>query len=485
MRRLVLMVISCAAFISMFFLFHTENFEHIPPSIELYVLKDKDKIPHSIHTAFFNPRNDIHLSAFDSSGLASYSVLITDKMGKVLLEENEILLKKSEELNVVLPKIPNLPNGDEVFYQVKVRDWSNANFFRGNETNVKKHFIINKRTPQIQVIAASEQIMYGGSALVAFSINQLDIYNKTQESSFDKVIVSNGHDDFEAYPFINKQGKVVYLALIAWPIKNTFFDGTIKVIDSAMNEKKIQIPIATNVNYTRKKFNMGISDSRLQTIISRLEKTTIMPQDLTTNIEKFQFFNESLRYQENQKISNFFQISKQMDTESKIPRFNVFAPVHDTQASGRFGDEYTYKYHREYVGSSVRYGVEFINDQTQRDKHDEAVINSNNGIMVYSGNIGSYGNLVAINYALGLSAIYGHLRKIPELQTQVQSLVQIGEMGNSGFAVANSLLFALLVQGHFVNPNEWLQAQWIHDNINQVLDKADNFGMQQNIKEND
>lgn len=471
MRRLILMGASCIVLIAMFFLLHTPSFERIPPSIELYVLKENDKTPHHIHTAFFNPNNDIHLSAFDSSGLASYKVSITDKMGKVLLEEDEILLKKTEELNIVLPKIPDLPNGDEVFYHVSVRDWSNANFFRGNEASITKHFIINKSTPQIQVIAASEQIMYGGSALVAFSIKQLDIYNKAKESSIDKVIISNGKDDFEAYPFINKQGRIVYLALIAWPIKNTFFDGTIRVIDSAMNEKKIQIPIATNVNYPRRKFNMNMSDMRLQTLIRRLEKNTIIPQVLTTNIEKFQFFNESLRYQENQKISNFFQISKQTNTESSIPRFNVFAPVRDAQTSGRFGDEYTYKYHKEYVGVSVRYGVEFIGEQ------DTKVINSNNGILVYSGNIGSYGNLAAINHAFGLTALYGYLNKIPTLQTQLQSLMPIGEMGSSGFANANSLFFAILVQGHFVNPNEWLQAQWVNDNINQVLDKADNFGM--------
>lgn len=471
MRRLILMGVSCIVFIAMFFLFHTSNFERIPPSIELYVLKDNDKTSHHIHTAFFNPNNDIHLNTFDSSGLASYSVRITDKTGKVLLEENEILLKKTEELNIVLPKIPDLPNGDEVFYHVSVRDWSNANFFKGNEANITKHFIINKSTPQIQVIAASEQIMYGGSALVAFSIKQLDIYDKVQESSIDKVIISNGHDDFEAYPFINKQGKTVYLALIAWPIKNTFFDGTIRVIDSAMNEKKIQIPIATNVNYPRRKFNMNLSDIRLKTLIKRLEKSTIMPQDLTTNIEKFQFFNESLRYQENQKIANFFQISKQTDIESIIPRFNVFAPVRDAETSGRFGDEYTYKYHKEYVGVSVRYGVEFIGGQ------DNEVLNSNNGIVVYSGNIGSYGNLVAINHKFGLTALYGYLHSIPTLQATLQSLMPIGEMGSSGFAVTNSLFFGILVQGHFVNPNEWLQAQWVNDNINQVLDKADNFGV--------
>ncbi len=471
MRRLFLGSISCISLVTIFFLYHSSSFERIPPNIELYMLKNNDDTLHHIHTAFFNPENSIHLNAFDSSGLASYSVLITDKAGKTLLEEEEILLKKTEDLNIVLPKIPNLPDGDEVFYHVRVRDWSNANFFRGNETNITKHFIINKHTPQVQVIAASEQIMYGGSALIAFSVQHLKLYDKVPELGIDKVIVNNGHDDFEAYPFINKQGKLIYLALIVWPIKNTFFDGTIRVIDSAMNEKKIQIPIATNVNYMRRKFNANISDMRLQTLVKRLEESTIMPSDLTANIEKFQFFNESVRHQDNQKIANFFQIAKQMDIEPTIPRFNVFLPVRDAQTSGRFGDEYIYKYHKENVGVSVRYGIDFIGEQNTK------ITNSNNGKVAYIGKIGSYGNLVALNHALGLTSLYGYLHTMPTLQSNLQSLAPIGQMGHSGFATTNSLFFAILVQGHFANPSEWLQPQWVDKNINQVLDRADNFGM--------
>ncbi|MDD7296570.1 MAG: M23 family peptidase, partial [Helicobacter bilis] len=169
MRRLILAGMSCVIFISIFLLLHTSSFERIPPNLELYVLKENDKILHQIHTSFFNPENTIHLNAYDSSGLASYHVSVTDKDGKVLVEENEVLLKKTEELDIALPKIPNLADGDEVFYHVSVRDWSNSNFFRGNETKLTKHFIINKSTPQVQVIAASKQIMYGGSALIAFS----------------------------------------------------------------------------------------------------------------------------------------------------------------------------------------------------------------------------------------------------------------------------------------------------------------------------
>lgn len=471
MRRLILAGVSCVIIILMFVLLHTTDFERILPNVELYVLKENDKIPHKIHSSFLNPKNTIFLNAYDSSGLASYHVSVTDKNGKVLAEENEVLLKKTEELNIALPRISNLVDGDEIFYNVSVRDWSNSNFFRGNETKFTKHFIINKSTPQIQIIATSNQIMYGGSALISFNIQQLELYSKIKDSKIDKVIVSNGIDEFEAYPFINKKGRIIYLSLIAWPIKNTFFEGTIQVVDSAMNEKKIKIPIATNVNYLRRKFNMLISDSRLQTLIKRLESNIVMPQDLTTDIEKFQFFNEVIKHQDNQKIANFFQISKQTNIESNIPRFNVFAPVKEVKTSGHFGDEYIYKYHKEHIGASVRYGIEFIGERYTQ------ITNSNKGMVIFNGNIGSYGNLVVLNHALGLSSIYGYLNAVPTLPKNMQSLMQIGEMGTSGFAITNSLFFAILVQGHFVNPNEWLQADWIDTNINQVLDIADNFGI--------
>lgn len=82
-----------------------------------------------------------------------------------------------------------------------------------------------------------------------------------------------------------------------------------------------------------------------------------------------------------------------------------------------------------------------------------------------------------INHALGVSSLYGYLHSKPNMQGNIESLTQIGKIGSSGFAQTNSLFFAILVQGHFVNPNEWLNARWVDLNINHVLDMADNFGI--------
>ncbi len=470
MNRILIALSSSSIVVIVYLLINATSFERIKPSIEMYVVKDKNTIER-LNTDFFNPHNDIRLNVFDSSGLSSYSIKVTNKKNEVLLEKNEVLLKKSENLEIILPQIKNLKNGDEIFYNVNVRDWSNANLFRGNESSMTKHLIINDTTPKVQVIATSEQIAYGGSALIAFYIQDLPIYKKSKQKSISRVLVGNGHNEFEAYPFINKYGNLVYLSLIAWPIKNTFFEGTIRVVDSAMNESVIQIPIYTNIAHIRRKFNINISDHYIYNVIENISNNVKIPHYLISNIDKFQFFNESLRNQDNQKISNFFQINKRVLTQSNIPRFNTFNPINEATISGKFGDDYIYKYEKKNIGTSTRHGIELFNNE------QKSIINSNVGEVAYIGNTSIYGNIVSINHQLGLNATYGYLESLPNISGNIQSLSTIGKVGMNKITRIYGVYFMTIVQGYFVDPMEWINPTWVDVNINQVLDKADNFNI--------
>ncbi|RDU65861.1 M23 family peptidase [Helicobacter didelphidarum] len=473
MQRLIFSSFAIIFFFLIYFLLNSTNFERINPTVQLSVVKDK-YITYLVDTSFYNPENDIKLNAFDSSGLSSYSVKVTNSRGEVLLENKEILLRKSKKLEVTLPKLSNLKNGDEILYSVSVYDWSNANFFKGNKTNITRRLIINTLAPQIQIVATSEQITHGGSALIAFTVRDLAQHKQQddkQNEGIDKVIVSNGQNNFEAFPFINAQGKLIYISLIAWPITNTFFEGKIQVFDKAMNEQNVMIPISTNINQMRRKLNFVINEKYLSKIIKKLEENTMIPNDLATDIEKFQFFNESIRSQDNQRVVSFFQILKHTKVKENITRLNAFVPISNSTISGRFGDEYTYKYQKDIVGTSTRFGIVLFNNE------DSAVISSNSGEVAFIGNLGEYGNLIALNHAFGLSTIYGYLKELPNIPENIESLDTIGYTGQSGFATTNSVYFATLVQGYFVNPQEWMNPEWVNTNINHVLEKVQHFGV--------
>lgn len=465
MKRIFLTPFCILFLLSVYYLLNSQSFERIDPAVKLYLLKDKNIYP--FESSYFNPENDIKLSAFDASGLSSYNVEILDSNGKVLLESSEILTKKSKKIDVVLPKLSNLKNGDSITYKISVQDWSNTNFFRGNTTNISKNLIINNTTPQIQIIATSQQISYGGSALVAFVARDLGVDNK--DLGVDKVLLSNGKDTFVAYPYINKQGFLVYIALIAWPITNTFFEGKIHVFNKASNEKVITIPIATNINYVRRSYNFSLNDSYLAKVMGRLDMYVKFPPNTNENIDKFEYFNRVIRAEDNKRVGDFSRFFGG-DSIHSLPRLNAFLPLQNLDYSGKFGDEFTYRYKGENIGNFTRTSINLIS-------HSRNVISSNEGRVAFSGVIGEYGNVVVLSHFFGLSTLYGYLDSIPTLREKIEPLDVIGKSGQSGFADTISVRFATLVQGHFVNPQEWMNAEWIDKNINQVLEKAQNFGV--------
>lgn len=465
MKRMILAFCCIAITFITYFLLNSTSFERTPPSINLSVLKDRNTA-FPFNTDFLNPGNEVRLNAFDSSGLAEYSILVTNEQGKIILQKNEILLKNSKDLEVILPKLPNLANGEKITYSVSVRDWSNTNFFTGNTTTLTKHLTINNIPPTIQIIALSKSIVYGGSALIAFQIHNLSTKNNT--IGHERVVLSNGKNDFQAYPFINKHGRVIYLCLMAWPITNTFFEGKIRVLDDALNEQILPIPITININHIKRKFNVNLDNKYLDKIWNQLKTSDIeMPADLVDSVDKFQFLNETIRQQDNQRITHFFQ-DGQSYKHTTLPRFNVFNPLENATISGRFGDEYIYRYNNENIGYSQRIGLDIINTKSSR------LINSNFGFLVFKDKLGMYNNLIAINHDLGLTSIYGYLHDLPNLPTTLQPYDTLDNI-QQNTTTTNTIYFGILVQGYFVNPQEWMDKGWIDSNINHVLEIADDF----------
>jgi murein DD-endopeptidase MepM/ murein hydrolase activator NlpD len=101
------------------------------------------------------------------------------------------------------------------------------------------------------------------------------------------------------------------------------------------------------------------------------------------------------------------------------------------------------------------------------------VPNTNDGVVVYAGYLGIYGNCVVVDHGYGLQSLYGHLSsidlKVGDKVTRGQTL---GRSGASGLAGGDHLHFALMLQGLPVNPIEWFDRKWIHDRLKLKLGAA-------------
>ncbi|STQ86128.1 M23 family metallopeptidase [Helicobacter muridarum] len=458
-----------------YLIFNTARFERIPPDVELLFIKDKQT--YAFNSPFFNPVNTIKLHSFDSSGLLSYHIQIAKADGEILLSKDEVLTKRQDRIDVFLPQLIdyNLNNGDEIIYTVSVRDWSNANFFRGNTTTINKHLTISTELPKIQIISTSERITYGGSALIAFHIEDLPIYGNMPQSKIYNVHIYNGRHSFTAFPYRNKYGKTVYLCLVAWTLDSSFFDAEIHITDMAMNKQIFKIPLDVNINSIRHKRNIitSINDNYFDRIISRLDSAIVFPSNVISDVQKFQFLNESLRNEDNKSLVKFSKVFSNSisNQESSLIRFNNFVPVNFSNTSGRFGDMRTFNYHKESIASNTRFGIDLL------DSIGSNVISSNNATLGFAGKFSSYGNLIMLNHALGLSSVYANLQEISNIEEPIKAPLVIGKVGNSTANLIDGIHFMLILQGHFINPRDWINKDWVDININEVLSVADNFGM--------
>jgi murein DD-endopeptidase MepM/ murein hydrolase activator NlpD len=95
------------------------------------------------------------------------------------------------------------------------------------------------------------------------------------------------------------------------------------------------------------------------------------------------------------------------------------------------------------------------------------------GIVIFSGNLGNYGQLVAIDHGLGLTSLYGHLSNASVKKgEQIRAGQVIGTPGRSGFSRNSNVFVQVRVHGVPVDPNEWADRNWFYAHINAKIDEV-------------
>jgi murein DD-endopeptidase MepM/ murein hydrolase activator NlpD len=95
---------------------------------------------------------------------------------------------------------------------------------------------------------------------------------------------------------------------------------------------------------------------------------------------------------------------------------------------------------------------------------------SNNGKVLFAGDLGIYGNTVILDHGFQLISLYGHLSsiacKVGDIKMKGEKL---GTTGATGLAGGDHLHFEIRLYGIPVSPFEWLDSHWIQDRLNLPL----------------
>jgi len=436
-------VLAIVAFIALFIYF-SAYFEREAPTSSL-------KGP-----VYWNFKTPLKISLKDNVALGAYKIEVEEKGKTTVLAEGEAA-KGQKELNLTLmyPKNAFLPTSSDAKIIIEASDRSLWNFFRPNKLNSEVKVICDITPPIASVIAASYGIAKGGSATVVF---------EARDENLDKAYVKTAAGRvFKAQPFVKKG---FYIALVACDIKDNNFSASIAAIDKAGNESSAPIGFfQKNVLY--KDTKLVLKDDFLNQKIMELS-SSMKVNAKTTPLDRFLFVNNTLRNENEKLIST---VTTRVG-DNMVDGFfaEPFLPIKKASVVGSFGDHRSYYLGNDIVSESYHKGVDFASVK------EDTIVAPNNGVVIFAGPNGIYGNMSILYHGLGLFTLYGHCSSFLTKEGDLVSKNQpIAKTGMSGLAFGDHLHYGVVVQGVEVRPLEWFDANWIKLNVTKVIDDAKNI----------
>jgi murein DD-endopeptidase MepM/ murein hydrolase activator NlpD len=208
-----------------------------------------------------------------------------------------------------------------------------------------------------------------------------------------------------------------------------------------------------------------IDDRFLQQVVPAIVAST-PDMGLATGSDQllntFLRINGELRMRNNQTIA---QLARK--TTPQMLWKDAFQPLTNAAVESRFADNRTYVYQGKEVDRQVHLGFDLA--VTQRIP----VLAAHNGIVVYAGDLGIYGNTVILDHGFGVQSLSAHLSSIDvKVGDRVEKGHQLGRSGMTGLAAGDHLHFTMLVNGHAVNPVEWWDPKWMQDRVLRKITEA-------------
>ena len=421
------------------YVYNSKMFERNLPNIQF------------VNDGYWNMKSPLKIKIDDESGIKSYKIYIksSNNSDKVLFDETFLPPKKSIDLDFKPTREIFSLKTDSIRVVIEATDASRWNFFRGN-TIIKAYDLkIDKRRPLVSVVDNSYGIRLGGVALVVF---------KATDKNMEDLYIESNNKKFKVEPFY-KDG--YYVSLLAWPIKDKNFRATIIAKDRAGNVAKAHVPLFLK----GKKYKLSkikLKDSFLNGTIANLSDVFEETQGIDDKIERFKMINEKVRAKNEAFIT---KITSEVPTEM-TSSFNIHRmhPLRGAKKVASFGDHRIYFYDGKQVSQAYHMGIDLASYKMAD------IVSQNGGTVVFAGDNGLYGNMLAISHGLGLYTIYGHCSSFNvDVGEKVKLDSKIANTGKSGYAMGDHLHFGVVVQGVEVRPAEWEDRNWIKLNITNII----------------
>lgn len=402
-----------------------------------YVDREKPVVSLSPEVVYTNDRQSFKVQVHDPGlGLKKVEVRVIqgDKVHTLVREEFPEAVPSFE----ADMELPSLDQGEFQFV-VEALDRSIVNWGKGNLSTLSRTMTFDNIPPSISQYSMVHNLNQGGSGLTIYELS--------------KDVVKTGVvlGDYFFPAFRQPDGK--YHCLFAFPYDAEPDSDTPRIIarDKAGNEQVSGLSYHVNPR-SFKHDRLNISDNFLRSQMPQFER------DVPDERDPFEIF---LRVNREMRADNRERVREIAQKTSPVLDFEgVFLRKPNSAQMAGFADHRTYYYQDREVDRQVHLGIDLASTA------QAPVPASNRGQVVFTGNIGIYGQTVVIDHGLGLQTLYAHLSSIDAQEGQMVAKGEtIGRTGTTGLAVGDHLHFEVLVSGVSVNPIEWWDINWINNNI--------------------
>ncbi len=184
------------------------------------------------------------------------------------------------------------------------------------------------------------------------------------------------------------------------------------------------------------------------TIASRQGDRKRLLADLEAQKKEYERQEDKLQ-EDARRLANMIQ---QMQAKSKKPYVGSGVFQWPLPSSTRVTSEYGWRTHPIFKTKRFHDGID-IGAPT-----GSSIVAANNGVVIYTGYYGGYGNTIIIDHGGGMSSLYAHTSKIlVKNGTEVKKGDQIGLVGSTGWSTGPHLHFGVMKNGQHTNPWNYLK----------------------------
>lgn len=403
-------------------------------------LKDMDgpTLVLSPDTGRLSPSRNIVLTLDDPSGIRSVSIAVRKNNSSIVVFQKhfaEVLPRQTVTFSL---KEAGIREG-AFDLEIKAVDASLAGFGQGNTRTQMMPMRMDTQPPRISVKSLPPNVRRGGTGVVQYTLNEDVLYSG----------IKVGDLFFKGY----QQADGSYLCFFAFP----------HTLTPAQYSPEITAEdLAGNITASRlamRALDRAFKFDKIQITDTFLDKVSQQLYDLAPNaanpLERYITINRDVRAGN----VKFLQETGNKSHNSMLWS-GAFARLPRSAARAGFADQRSYVYQEQEIDNQYHLGFDLASLM-----HAE-IPAANNGVVVFAGDMGIYGNLLIVDHGMGLMTLYSHMSRFTVAPGDtVKKGDTIGHTGSTGMAFGDHLHFGVLVGGVEVTPLEWLDPKWIKDNI--------------------